>query len=339
MSNPWEIDRQCFPTTGSPAEQLKFITRYALLAPSTHNTQPWKFIIQHDELKLYADRSRQLTEADPSGRELVMSCGAALGQLRVALQHFGLDPEVSLLPDSNEPDWLARVKISPSNVYDDQLLPLFDGIFKRHTSRTAFASTAVPQQVIDKITDLAGRLGVGVAFISDADQQQQLARLVAEGDQLLFKNKNFRLELRRWLRGKDSNTKDGIASRSLGLPAWLAPLAAYIIQKLDVGDMVARNDAQLVLTAPLLVILHTPENQPMDWLLAGQALDWMLLFAAANRINASFFSQPLEAPGLLSRFNEIVQISGQPQLFFRLGYAVDAKPSARRDVDTVVSME
>src|SRR5215469_16093227 len=111
LSHPWDVREADFPSTGPPAEQLRFLLQYAVLAPSGHNSQPWMFKIDEDTVELYADRSRALPVVDPDDRELTISCGAALLNLRVALRHFGYAGEVIPFPDPDDPDLLARVHL------------------------------------------------------------------------------------------------------------------------------------------------------------------------------------------------------------------------------------
>ena len=72
----------------SRTPQLEHAVEHALRAPSVHNTQPWRWRIDPADgvVELHADRGRQLTATDPDGRDLLISCGAALGHLAVALR-------------------------------------------------------------------------------------------------------------------------------------------------------------------------------------------------------------------------------------------------------------
>src|SRR5690348_5596754 len=90
----WDIDENEFPVAGSSAEKLRFLLRYAVLAPSGHNTQPWRFVVHDDTVDLWGDRTRQLPRADSRNRELIISCAAALLHLRLAIQHFGYSSEI-----------------------------------------------------------------------------------------------------------------------------------------------------------------------------------------------------------------------------------------------------
>ena len=86
----WNISGEDFPAIGTPVEQMEFVLNYAVLAPSNHNTQPWLFEIHGDAIHLFVDRSRALPMTDPEDREMLISCGAALLNLRVAMRHFGV---------------------------------------------------------------------------------------------------------------------------------------------------------------------------------------------------------------------------------------------------------
>ena len=108
---PWSVDEAVYPHSGPAWEKLSFCLNYAVLAPSGHNTQPWRFKLGLDEVKLYADRTRALPMVDPHDRELIMSCGAALFHLRLAVRYFGHADDVYLFPDTLDRDLLAQIQM------------------------------------------------------------------------------------------------------------------------------------------------------------------------------------------------------------------------------------
>ena len=81
----------------------------AARAPSVHNTQPWLFRVVGDVIELHADPDRLLSQMDPAGRELTISCGAALFGLRIGLRQQGCVPAVQIWPDPTQPWLVARV--------------------------------------------------------------------------------------------------------------------------------------------------------------------------------------------------------------------------------------
>jgi hypothetical protein len=104
----WNVEASSFPASGTAQDKARFAVRYAVLAPSSHNTQPWRFIINGDELLVCADRTRSLANIDPFDRELIISCGAALLNLRVALAYFRVPVEIATFPQSSDPHRRAR---------------------------------------------------------------------------------------------------------------------------------------------------------------------------------------------------------------------------------------
>jgi hypothetical protein len=104
----WGIEAASFPRHGTLREKLSFLVGYAILAPSGHNAQPWLFSIADDTIELYADRARALPVFDPEDRELTISCGAALLNLRLALRRFGYQDLLETLPDPAVDDLLAN---------------------------------------------------------------------------------------------------------------------------------------------------------------------------------------------------------------------------------------
>ena len=88
----WDVKETDFPFEGSLFEQLKFLLRYAVLAPSGPNTQPWKFSIKDDEISVIADFTRSLPSVDTNDRTLYISHGCVLANLLVAAEHFWIQP-------------------------------------------------------------------------------------------------------------------------------------------------------------------------------------------------------------------------------------------------------
>src|SRR3954447_4601879 len=148
--SPWEINESEFPLAGSPAEKLQFLIRYAVLAPSGRNTQPWRFEVHDDVVDLYREADRSLPVADPMHRELIMSCGAALLNLRVAIQHFGYCSEIELFPDRKKPLLLARTRLAGSLHWKPED-SLFDAIPRRHSNRTQFDEQDISQRIINRL--------------------------------------------------------------------------------------------------------------------------------------------------------------------------------------------
>src|SRR5919201_2577298 len=134
----WEIAEVAFPKHGTPGDKLRFLVRYAVLAPSSRNTQPWLIKVQDDTVELYADRTRAQPVIDPADREMFIGCGAALMYLRIAIRRFGYTDEVVEYPDPRDPDLLARVRLGEAREVGLEDKLLFEAIPRRHTNRNLF---------------------------------------------------------------------------------------------------------------------------------------------------------------------------------------------------------
>ncbi|MFI5210618.1 MAG: nitroreductase, partial [Gemmatimonadales bacterium] len=146
--DPWAEALDTFPLTGEPAARLAAVVRFAVLAPSSHNSQPWLFRVEGDRLELWADRTRALAVSDPEDRELTISCGCALLNLKIALRSFGQKISSQLLPDAAQPDLLARVRLEGDQEAGPDDRELYHAIPKRRTNRQPFESRGVPEGML-----------------------------------------------------------------------------------------------------------------------------------------------------------------------------------------------
>lgn len=337
--DPWSVAAWAFPHAGTVAEQLTFLVHYAVLAPSGHNTQPWRFRIADDAIELRADRSRALPAVDPGDRELVMSCGAALFHLRVAMRHFGFAPDVARFPEAEDPDVLARVRLgarldrrAAPTLEDDRL---FMAIPRRRTNRRPFAPRPVPEGELDVLRDAARREGAHLHVLAQASDKAALADLIAEGDRLQGGNPAFRRELAAWLEPNRSDRPDGIPGYAHGhgdLRAYVGPL---IVRTFDWGDGQAARDRQLAEGSPVLLVLGTDRDDPPAHLAAGEALDRVLLTATAYDLSASYLNQPIETPALREAVAGLAG-AAYPQVILRLGYGPPVPPTPRRPASDVL---
>src|SRR6266511_6426653 len=191
----WNISPEDFPADGTSEEKLWFLVRYAVLAPSSHNTQPWLFRIHGNVIELHADLIRALPVVDPDNRELIMSCGAALFHLRVAIEYFGHACDVEFLPETRDPALLARVHLGFKCDTNAEDILLFNAIPKRRTNRQAFLPDAVPDALLAVLTRVAAEEGAWLQVIEDGDARFAAADLVAEADRIQWADKHFRSEL------------------------------------------------------------------------------------------------------------------------------------------------
>jgi nitroreductase len=133
---------------------IRYAVGRATRAPSVHNSQPWRFTVEEDTVSVRADRSRQLTAIDPRGRELAMSIGAALLNLRVGLAARAWGAEVRRLPERDDPDLMALVRVVP-DLPETDLAALDPAIARRRTNRHRFAPELLPDGLLRRLSAAA----------------------------------------------------------------------------------------------------------------------------------------------------------------------------------------
>lgn len=107
----------------------------ACRAPSVHNSQPWRWVAEDGALHLLVDRHRATTATDQSGREVILSCGAVLNHLCVAMTAAGWEPRVKRFPDAGDPDRLATVTFTALDHVTDAQRQRAEAILQRRTDR------------------------------------------------------------------------------------------------------------------------------------------------------------------------------------------------------------
>lgn len=342
MSTPvspsaWELDEQLFSASTSLERQLRFALQYAVLAPSNHNAQPWRFIVDGDTVQLCADRTRALPVVDPFDREMLISCGAALLNLRVALSHFGVAYSITLFPSDFDPDIVARLKVTPDGHRDPALADLFSAVTRRVTTRAPFASELIAESFKKEVSDACDIEGAIAICVDERSSRQAIADLIAEADRIQFADPRFRRELASWIHPR--RLGDGMPAYGAAVAGLLdlaAPLVTSVVRVFDVGAGTPATHQRLVEGSPLLVGIATIRDDREAWLAAGQALQRMLLVAASEGFTASYLNQPIEVGMLRDQLKTMLKVDAMPQLLLRVGRGPHVNHSPRRPLSDVV---
>jgi nitroreductase len=332
----WEISENDFPSNGTLFEKFKFFINYAILAPSGHNTQPWLFKINDDNIEVIADRTRALPVIDPDDKELIISCGAAIENMSIAMKYFGFKPEIFLMPDSGDNDLLARVKITIGYTPTEEEKKFFKAITKRRTNRRPFAEQMIDEILLNDFENLAMKEHTNFVIIKDEDTKKEILKLIEKGDRIQCENKSFCRELAQWIHPNRTNSKDGIPGYAYGMNDLLSYAQPFFIGNLEWGSIQAGRDRNLVKGSPLLTVLECNEDNQTDWLYTGMSLTEILLKACSEGIAASYLNQPIEVNELNLEIRKLLGLKGIPQLIFRMGYGKEVKPTPRRKVEEVI---
>jgi hypothetical protein len=333
----WDIAEPSLPEDASAEVRLLAAVDYAVLAPSGHNTQPWRFTVGDGTLELWADRTHAVRVVDPHDRELTISCGATLAFLRIALRRLGREALTEVHPDPAEHDLLARVRLGPSSAANELERAMFDAIPRRRTMREPFEDRELPAELVHELDQLAEREGAWLSVV-EPDARHRVSALVDEDDRIQAADPNFRRELAAWFRPNNTTSRDGIPGYAFGMGDLFSRAGASVLRTDNWRRYQARKDLELLKRTPLLAVLGTDRDSAREWLESGQALSYILLHARAQGVSASYMNQPIEVAQLRPRLAAAIgRPSGFPQLLLRFGFAGDRKPTPRRDAAGVMN--
>jgi len=361
----WRSKTADFPDQGSEADKLRFLVGYAVLAPSKYNSQPWLFELRDDTLDLIYDRSWAFRVTDPESRELILSCGAALLNLRLAAQHFEHPAVIETFPFAGDRYLLARIHLTDTKrneqshplrstgagqtclLHTPERLPafqpsneeLFAAIKKRRTHRGCFWNGAPPEEVLTRCCKVAANGGAWLSIIKDCQTKRRLSDLVAWGVREQMANRAFRRELAQWIHPARGKSKDGLSAAVFGLHRpldLLSPGLSLLLWTINWGRLIAAHHRELIESSPVLAVLGTTDDTPQAWLAAGEVLEAVLLHTTAAGLGASFSNQPIEVQHLRNELRSIIGRTGSPQILLRLGYGGRARHTPRRPADEVL---
>jgi nitroreductase len=322
----------------SPDEIAAFLIDAASHAPSVHNTQPWWFGVRGSRLTVHADTDRRLDVADPDGREMLISCGAALFTLRLAARHLGYAADERLWPDPERPTLLADVDIARQRPATADEQRMHDQIVRRRTHRGGFGPDRLPPALLSKLSIEAQREGASLRIVADPRARQAVAALSEAAEQTLRLDIDYTTELARWAPAPGNRRHDGVQPGAYPRePEQTAP--HFAARDFARGQGWGRHGDDPKDATGVAALLMTPGDAPADRLAAGMALQRVLLCAAEADVSAAFHTQALELPELRDFIRTRFCGGAHPQMIMRLGHTGDASGSGVRRLRSAIARD
>lgn len=308
-------------------------------APSVHNSQPWRWRIGPSTIHLFADPERALPATDPEGRDLRLSCGAALHHLRVALLAAGARTTVHRLPDPAQPTHLAAVELDAGSPSPDDLA-LARAIENRRSDRRVFSSWPVPPQMLTVLAGAAADEGALLTIIERESDRYAVVRLIEHAAVEQALTPGMASETAAWT-GRARGAGEGVPAANVPTE----PGGAVPVRHFAGGEQPQTLLGRFESDGTVLALLSTPGDGPVDQLRAGEALSAVLLGATRLGLSTDPISSPLEVPATRTQL-QVALLHGAtaPQILLRLGWApmsTDLVPrTGRRPLaDTIDTME
>ena len=316
-------------------QETERMIELACRAPSVHNTQPWRWRIRRDaSIELWADRTRQLDVADPDGRNLAISCGAALHHLVVAASALGLTAAVDLMPVSKETDLLASIQIGPGPQPSDASARL-DAISRRCTDRRRFTSWPIPEARLAHLAQAAAGWGGYAIPILDTSARFRCELLLSRARTTQQSDARFSKEQQVWT---DHSALDGIPTPNTAPRSHTS--SNQRPNRFEPEHPDSDSDA-LVESSDGLMVICTALDDQRAWLASGQVLSALWLRATRGGLSLVPLSQVVEVLETRDALHhDILAGLAHPQILLRIGWQEIGRsalsPTPRRPLSDVL---
>ncbi len=327
----WNVSTRDFPSKAPIERQIAFLCRYATLAPSVHNVQPWRFEVAGSALRVYLATERTLEAGDPTGRESWLSIGAAIENLIVAAEYFGLNAtetrrnagsiEYEFLPGESRPE----------------LELLLNAAVRRASNREPYSLTPVAREALDEIS--GGRHdGIQVVASSDRKLIELVANLTGRAIAIALGNPSFRDELSSLVHSSWTKKSTGMPGFGLAVSGVRSLIENKLIRSGVLADAQGKKEHDVLIRSGAMVLVFSEGDTQPYWISAGRAYQHAALVATAHGLDTATMAATVEAADFHLDVERFCNASGRLQVVMRIGEAAKAaRHSPRLNVEDVLT--
>ena len=323
-----QVDESLFYRRSDVTQRLRFLLKYAVVAPSTRNSQPWLFRLQQDEIWIYSNSARWLKIADADKRQLHIALGGCLQNLLIAAEYYRYKCQVRYFPSATQPDLVAIVSLradkEPPQSRTNELL---HAVSQRRTARGSFQKQPVEPLHWQKLQECCMD---GIEMITSQRfprMSSKLLELTGLADQVIYNDRAYRRE---W--------QQCISAKWYGQSSLRAFFQLIRIKFGNLSKRYAKLHQRTISSAPGIAILCAADNSSLMHVKCGQVFQNMALVATTLGMALQPMSQVLEIPEIRDELlGEFGKKSLQPLCVFRLGYMKrKTKATPRRPLEDVL---
>jgi hypothetical protein len=310
------------------------MVKYAIKAPSGHNTQPWKFKFTENSIEIIPDFTKSLPIVDKSNREFYISLGCALENLCITAQHLGYNYKIVQQNGQG-----IIVNLEKSGIVNDN--ELFFQIEKRQTNRSIYKQTIISNEIINNLKNIAIEPNTQVYFAKiGEDFADLLTQYILKGNEIQMNDEEFRNELIFWMRFNKEEirkTNDGLTYKAMGFPSIPRFLGRPIVGGYLKPKKQNETDLEKINSSSHFVLFTTKDNSISEWINLGRSLQRILLETTRFEISNAYLNPPCEIEAIAKEIQEILPINNEyPTLLLRIGYAEPMPYSPRKSIKEIM---
>lgn len=309
----WHIEPEAFSVDWSSERKLEFFARYGILAPSGHNTQPWRIKVQGGRLLLTAHQGRHLPYSGAMAAEPYVSLGAYLETVRLAARGFGYDVHIEYsLADTAT----VTVALEGTIQADTSLLT---AITHRVSNRHSYDTEDIPASLLEQVTqtDLKQASTFTTKKQGDITFLAEQTRVATE---TIMSDPLFRNELSHWVRNNLTKRHDGMPGFVQGIPTPPSLVAKHVIKHINVSKGQGKKDADRIANAPALILVLVKHSNAAAYLDAGRLYASICIRAQQQGLATSGVGAAAIDPATRQAIVEHFQLPYLPLAVIRIGH-------------------
>lgn len=317
----WDVNIEDFSEQKSEEDKLRFLLRFAVLAPSGHNTQPWDFSIKGNEMSLWVNQERSLEGSDPDRHQLLIAFGCMIENLCIAAQYYGFEPKIVYSQDLYKSDLIARILLDVRGSNQDSFEGLLSAIMRRRTNRGKYSNQILPASFTNQIKGY-GDEDLKILLINDNSKRNDIADIVVDAQIEAMESPAFREELSHYIKSSFTKEHVGMPGFALEIPAPVSLFASRLIKRINLSKQTKKKDSALLkMHTPTFMIISTAKDDPEDRLKAGRVFERIWLTATAGGLSCSPFAGAIQSGQHATQLKKVLDIDFVPQVFSRIGFA------------------
>jgi len=302
------------------------ILRDACRAPSGDNTQPWRFEVRGNIIRILniSENDTSLFNWNQISNHIAL--GGAVENLCVSAQGKGLETTVSLFPEKENLLLVACVELSIGTGISDELAPY---VSTRATNRKKYYRKKIESEKLSEIENLANNSPERIVLLSGKEKTAELARIVSAGEKLALEDKSihdFLFSHVTWNQKEDSQKHGFLIDTFEFSPPQKTVfrlLSNWKLLKLllpiGISDFIARDMQKVHATAPTFGAILLPGSRPEDYVHGGMLME--RLWLVTTKLELSL--QPATTVGIIGTHvvtGEPVSLSSVHQGLLRKEY-------------------
>lgn len=323
----WAVKIEDFDRQKTGADKIQFLLNFAVLAPSSHNSQPWRFEVDENSISIFLEESRRLLNSDQNDRQSFISIGCVIENILITAGYYGYGTNIQYSTDMKQ---AARIVLSPKAKPHGDSSHLIFSIPKRVTNRNHYSDVILPANFIKQIQNL-GDDRIKVRVITDRDTKNAIADTALAASIAATEDKNFRSELSCYIKPNTTSSPIGMPCFGMGIPTPISFIAPMIIRFLNMNKLNhKKNEKLLKEQTSALVIIESRDDNKLNWMKVGQIYERIALIAVVNRLATAMWAAPIQIGEFYKDIQRILNSNFKPQALFRLGYPMgETKHSPR----------